>query len=117
MQRGISGGITLLGVFGGMLGAFIISFFAIPGFGIKGALVITIAGVVSSAVDSILGAAFQAKYLIQNNAEGKHLQQLTEQKCLNDKQLKLVHGFRWINNDVVNFVSVLVCGLLVTLIW
>ena len=117
MQRGISGGITLLGVFGGMLGAFIISFFAIPSFGIKGALVITIAGVVSSAVDSILGAAFQAKYLIQNNAEGKHSQQLTEQKCLNDKQLKLVHGFRWINNDVVNFVSVLVCGLLVTLIW
>lgn len=117
IQRGISGGITLLGVMGGALGAFIISFFAVPNFGIKGASVVTIAGVVSSIVDSILGAGFQAKYQIKNEVKEKHLQQLTEQKYLGDKPLKLVHGFRWVNNDVVNFVSVLVVGLLMTVLW
>lgn len=117
MQRGISGGITLLGVSGGVLGAFIISFFSIPHFGAKGASVVTIAGVVSSIADSVLGAGFQAKYQIQNEEKGEPLQQFTEQKYLDNKPLKLAHGLRRVNNDVVNLVSVLVCGLLAALIW
>lgn len=115
IQRGISGGITLLGLLGGTLGAFIISLFAFPNFGIKGVLVVTVAGVASSIVDSILGAAFQAKYQLQNEAKEKYLQQFTEQKHLDGRPLELAHGLIWVNNDVVNFVSVLVCGLLATI--
>jgi uncharacterized protein (TIGR00297 family) len=115
IQRGISGGFTLLGLFAGILGALIVSVLAIPIFGIKGMGVIIVAGLVSSVVDSVLGAAFQAKYQVLSE-NGEHL--LTERKSLDgNNPLKLARGIRWVNNDMVNFVSVLICGLLLAVIW
>lgn len=113
-QRGISGGITILGLFGGFLGAIIISTLAIPIFGINGGAAVVVAGLFSSALDSLLGASFQAKYQPQSG-DGEF--RLTERKTLGGAPLKLVHGFRWINNDVVNFISVIISGLILALIW
>ena len=117
IQRGISGGVTLLGLGGSIAGAFIISIFALPNFGIKGILAAAAAGAASSIVDSVLGAKFQAKYRLQGGARDKYAHQLTEQKCLDGRPLDLVHGLTWVNNDVVNFVSILVCGLFSAILW
>lgn len=117
MQRGMSGGITLLGVLGAIVGALMISVLVIPKFSIKGMLVVIVGGLASSIVDSVLGAACQAKYQVQSGDEKKLVQQLTERKILGDTPLKLVHGLRWVNNDVVNFVSVFICGLLFAVVW
>ena len=114
IQRGMSGGITLLGFFGGALGAFIVSVLSIPKFGIQGMLMVILLGLVSSAIDSMFGAAFQAKYRIPSKDSEMIL---TERNNLDGVSLKLVKGIKWVNNDVVNFVSVLVSGLLLTIIW
>ena len=111
IQRGISGGFTLLGLLGGALGAIITAFLAIPKFGMKGMLVVVVAGLVSSVLDSVLGAVFQAKYQMPGEVDE---QSLTEHRILNGVPLKLVHGIRWVDNDVVNFVSVFFVGLVLT---
>lgn len=117
IQRGLSGGITSLGFFGGLLGAFIISLLTVPDFGVKGVLAVTAAGAAGSMIDSLLGAKFQAKYQVKNEAEGEAAQQFTEKDHLESKPLKLVHGVRWVNNDVVNFAASLICGMLTAILW
>lgn len=114
IQRGMSGGITLLGLVGGAIGAFIISLLSIPKFGLKGMFAILFIGLLSSLFDSILGAAFQAKYQFEN--EQKEIV-LTECSSYNGKKLKLVHGIKCINNDMVNFVSIFAIGLVVSFIY
>jgi uncharacterized protein (TIGR00297 family) len=117
IQRGMSGGITLPGVFAATVGAFMISVLAVPKFGIQGMLLVIAIGLVSSLIDSMLGAAFQAKYQMQKDGSMGFVQQLTERKTLDGMPLKLAHGIRWVNNDVVNFVSVLICGVVLAIIW
>lgn len=114
VQRGISGGFTLLGLSGGLFGALMISTLTIPQFGIIGMAVSATAGLLSSIFDSVLGAALQAKYHIQEDT-GNIL--LTERKTVNGKGLKLEHGFRWVNNDVVNFASVFIVGSILVFVW
>jgi len=110
LQPGLSGGITLLGLMGAAIGALTVSISAIPTFGIGGMIVVIITGVLGSVLDSVLGAAFQAKYQMQGGSGDKPMRYLTERKDIDGQPLKLVHGIRWINNDVVNFVSVFICG-------
>ena len=114
VQRGMSGGFTFLGLFGGLLGAWIISILTIPRFGISGMMAATMAGLLSSVLDSVLGAALQAKYQMQED-NGNIL--LTERKTVNGKSLKLVRGFKWINNDMVNFASVFIVGSIFAFLW
>jgi len=109
MQRGISGGVTLFGFLGGILGALTVAVLAVPIFGIAGMFVVIIAGLAGSVIDSMIGATFQAKYQAQSG--------LTERKSPDGAPLKLARGLIWVNNDVVNFASVLICGLLLVAIW
>lgn len=111
IQRGMSGGITLLGLFGAALGALTVSMLAIPQFGMPGMWAVIAAGVAGSIIDSVLGATCQAKYQL-----GEDSQQLTERKSVNGTPLKLVKGIRWVNNDVVNFVSAFISGLLLAVV-
>ncbi len=115
IQRGMSGGVTLLGFLGAILGACIISFIALPKFGILGMLAIILTGLANSLLDSILGATFQAKYQIPTN--NNFAKQLTERRDYDGTPLKLVKGLKWVNNDVVNFISVLICGLFLILLY
>ncbi len=104
---GTSGGVTLLGLTGGLLGSFIIAYVGslvtqrydhVLKAGAMLAIVIA-AGLVGSLVDSILGTTIQAQY--QCSACGK----ITEKKihCQNN-MTKLIAGYRLIDNDVVNFI-------------
>lgn len=67
------------------------------------------AGFTGSVLDSVLGAAFQAKYRAENGE--------TECPRSGEEALELARGIRWVNNDVVNFVSVFLCGLLLVAAW
>ena len=102
---GTSGGVTLLGLGAAILGSFIIVFFgslvtsryanlnqALPFF-----LIIIIAGLIGSIVDSVIGATVQAQY--QCSICGK----ITEKKlhCQNT-ETKLISGYKLVDNDIVN---------------
>lgn len=114
VQRGISGGFTFFGLLGGLLGAWIISILTIQRFGMSGMAAVTMGGLLSSVLDSVLGAAVQAKYQMQED-NGNIL--LTERKAVNGKALKLVRGVKWINNDMVNFASAFIVGSIFAFLW
>jgi uncharacterized membrane protein len=78
-------------------------------------LLVVAVGLAGSAIDSALGAAFQAKYRVQsgNSGEWRH----TERKTLGGTPLELAQGIRWVNNDIVNFASLLLCGAVSTAVW
>ena len=115
IQRGISGGVTLLGFIGAALGAFVVSIIALPTFGIQGMLVVFAVGFAGSLIDSVLGAAFQAKYKAKSEDTEGCAEQLTECKNLDGKPFELAQGIRWVNNDVVNFIAVFLSGLLIAI--
>ncbi len=102
---GTSGGISLLGTLGGALGAMVLagvswwfSPLASPHvFAWRGFVLVTIAGVLASFLDSYLGATVQAKFKCPECAK------ITEKKhhCHNHRT-EFYSGIRWMNNDVVN---------------
>lgn len=116
VQRGMSGGVTLLRLMGALVGASLISILVVPQFGITGMTAVILAGLADSLLDSVMGEALQAKYEVPCSEE-KSVQHLTEHKTLDGAPLKLVRGISRMNNDVVNFTSAFVCRLAVAIIW
>jgi uncharacterized protein (TIGR00297 family) len=104
---GVSGGVSLLGSAMAFAGAvFIALLFAVENLSLeifadrflRVGVVIAVGGFVGSLVDSFLGATVQAQY--QGAAS------LTELKTAEDGRAnRLVRGFPFINNDVVNLAS------------
>ena len=79
---------------GAIFGSSVIAFFDLNHF-----LLILFWGILGSVIDSLLGVLFQAKYLNQG--------------VLTDRPTnQLVGGFRFVSNDLVNFVSNLITVLL-----
>lgn len=117
VQRGASGGITLLGylaalggavVIGLLAGAFVFSenFFTL-------AAVVILAGLVGSTFDSFLGATVQGIYfcpVCQKETESHPLH-----RCGNETSH--LRGWKWLDNDWVNFLSALVGALVSFTIW
>ncbi len=107
VEKGRSGGISMIGSISAFCGSLLISFSGFI-FITKGPIefniliFLTIAGFLSSFVDSYLGASFQAQY--QDEITG----QFTE-KAFNKMKTenKLISGNKWLNNDMVNFLSIL----------
>jgi uncharacterized protein (TIGR00297 family) len=120
VKPGTSGGVTVLGFMGALFGSFVIVFF--------GSLVTTrydsfshilpfiamiiIAGLLGSVVDSIIGATIQSQYQCPNCGK------ITEKKihCQNHAT-KLISGFRFIDNDVVNGMCAFSGGLITWIIY
>ncbi len=114
VPAGTSGGITVIGTSGALLGAVVIaisgwlanmSLVESAGF-LKVLVVVSLAGLIGSLVDSYLGGTLQAQYY------DEYRNKITEKTHhLNDDGTtipnKLIKGIRWIDNDVVNFV----CGI------
>jgi uncharacterized protein (TIGR00297 family) len=111
---GVSGGVTWLGTAGSALGALLIGVLAALGSGaglVAGApwlllLGTTLAGLAGSLADSLLGATVQTSYV--SPATG----QVTERR--HDPAgapARLVRGYHWLNNDVVNFAASLTGAL------
>jgi len=109
VERGLSGGVTLLGFCGGGLGALCIALLALPFFGWSGAAIVFLFGVLGSVLDSAIGAALQAKYRLPGGG-------LTERKFQGGSSLPLERGIAWVNNDLVNFVSPLVVSAVCLLV-
>jgi uncharacterized protein (TIGR00297 family) len=103
VERGTSGGITLTGTLAALCGAAVIGAVAIlvsAGQSWVNALIIIIlAGLAGSLFDSVLGATVQAIYWCPS------CQKETERHPLHScgTPTKQIRGWRWINNDVVNF--------------
>ena len=108
VQQGISGGVSFIGTIGGIIGAAVIaasSTFWINAKHLNYLFFIIFAGIIGNLFDSIIGASIQAKY--RCNVCSK----ITERVFHCHKPALLVNGFRWINNDVVNFATGIIGGL------
>lgn len=114
VQRGMSGGVTWLGLFSSACGAvfisgvyFVFMFLSVPFINLLMACtVIALFGFAGSIFDSVLGAVFQPAYL--DGSTGK----LTEKRFTGKIQNRKVKGFKFFSNDMVNFVSSLSAAVL-----
>jgi len=109
IQKGESGGITLLGTIASLGGSFLIAGIYILLYSLtidfhKGLLInsfwIMIGGFLGSIIDSYLGIIIQEKY------EHPKTKQKIEKDIERD-QFKLISGIKYVNNDIVNFISTL----------
>ncbi|MBL4935428.1 DUF92 domain-containing protein [Clostridium sp. YIM B02515] len=108
VEKGISGAVSLIGTLSAICGALFIaliySFGYVLKFGfsiklISHMFIITLSGFIGSLIDSIIGAAFQAKY------KCSFCGRITEKKEHHGQNTIRISGIRWINNDFVNFIS------------
>ncbi len=113
VEKGTSGGISLVGTFASLLGALII---ALPAalFADNWTLfpLITLAGFSGSLFDSLLGGTVQAMYYCPTDDKE------TEKHPLHTCGTETVHirGWKWLDNDLVNFACGM-AGVLISLIW
>jgi uncharacterized protein (TIGR00297 family) len=107
VEVGTSGGITLTGTGAATAGAALIALCAalfppFPAFPLFPALAfITLAGLLSSLLDSLMGATVQAIYFCEN------CQKETERHPIHTcgQTTRYARGWRWLENDWVNFLS------------
>ncbi|MBN2009722.1 DUF92 domain-containing protein [candidate division KSB1 bacterium] len=98
VPTGTSGGVTLLGSLGGIIGSLVIaSHLFMKETDLSLLVTITLAGFIGSIFDSIAGATIQAQY--QCPTCNKYTEKILH--C-NQTTTKLTSGYAWINNDIVN---------------
>jgi uncharacterized protein (TIGR00297 family) len=98
---GTSGAITGLGVFAALAGSLVVTLagWLVWRFNAAEFVIVAWAGFLGSLLDSVLGAGVQALY--RDPVTG----QPTERSRTADRAHSLIRGYRWINNDVVNFAA------------
>lgn len=101
VTAGTSGAVSTLGTFGAIIGSCLIGLFAgfyrqAGGFSVLPFAAVSVSGFLGCTFDSILGATAQAQYA--SGANG----QLSEARS---EGTRLVRGFPWVRNDLVNFMS------------
>lgn len=117
IEKGVSGGISPLGIMASLFGAGFIAVISVVGyilsFGINEYLLAffllsTLGGFLGSIIDSILGATVQAKYIscISNT--------LTEKKYSGGIENALYSGISIIDNNFVNLSSGLLSSMIIT---
>jgi uncharacterized protein (TIGR00297 family) len=115
IEKGMSGGVSILGITASILGAGFIGVIYAAGylwvFGftaewVKMLFLCSFGGFMGSIIDSFFGATVQVKYRCVTCGK------LTEKRTHHGKPASKVSGIEFINNDVVNFTS----GLLASLI-
>lgn len=97
-ECGISGGVSLVGTFAGLVGAFILSLYLLI-FDFKLVLLATATAFLGVIFDSFLGSLFQIKF--RCTVCGK----ITEKYSHCDAPTKKEGGFAFFDNDVVNLLS------------
>ena len=107
VEKGKSGGVTSLGLFGSLIAGLFIFLITAPFYGLTYFFPAIVGGAFGSLMDSLLGATVQAihKCRVCNKA--------TENIEHCGKSTKLENGFWWINNDMVNLIASLSAMLVV----
>ena len=106
VSPGTSGGISRMGTIAGVFGAVVIALSGYAWFSdLKTAVVILLAGIIGSFIDSVIGATIQAQFRCE--VCGKQ----TERNVHCGEHATRVGGVAWINNDVVNLLCSLVGAL------
>ncbi len=105
IKDGVSGGVTLLGFLGGLVGSAIISIFVFIKFGASFYGLAVLLGFLGTILDSILGATIQRKYFDDRG-------ELTERKQIFGKDLRLASGISFIDNNMVNLITVSIISAL-----
>ncbi len=117
VAKGTSGAISFFGTLSSLVGSMFVGLFVIiilplTHNGQLGLdylnifLLITLGGFIGSAIDSILGATAQGIYY------SEELKGETEKKEYNGKPTKLVRGFEFVDNDLVNFLSIAIASII-----
>ena len=113
VPTGMSGGVSLLGTASSLLGSIMIATAWYATFADYSdnswlflASIVAVAGMVGSLADSYLGATIQGHYYDPKR------KQITEHEERDGLKLELCRGIRWIDNDVVNFLSNVIAVLL-----
>ncbi|HCK66021.1 MAG TPA: DUF92 domain-containing protein [Anaerolineae bacterium] len=104
VEKGTSGGISLTGTLASLAGSALIALLAsllTSNWSIF--LIITLAGLMASLFDSLLGSTVQAMYFCPK--ENKETEKYPLHTC--GTQTIHLRGWKWLNNDLVNFA----CGL------
>ncbi len=108
VEQGISGGVSLFGIFASLAGSSVVVLSALPWLtgnpGIIFLLIIT--GLLGSLIDSVLGATVQVQYKCGNCFA------VTERKKHCNIETTKIKGISWFNNDWVNF-SAGITGILI----
>lgn len=110
VEAGTSGAISILGTCAAFLGSLLIAIVSInfwDDVSLQVALLLALSGFLGNLVDTILGATIQASYSCQV------CQLITEKIKHCEQKTKLKRGLPFFNNDVVNFLSILIGSLLV----
>jgi uncharacterized protein (TIGR00297 family) len=110
VAAGTSGGISFLGTMGAALGALVlagVSLLCRPHhssaiMGIREALLVFVAGLLASLVDSVLGATLQARFRCSRC--GKETEKRVHCQTV---RTDWIGGWSWMNNDVVNILAAL----------
>ncbi len=108
VEQGVSGGISFIGLLGALSGSSIIAlsgFFWIEILPIVYFSTITAAGLIGSYMDSIIGASIQVQYKCSDCLK------IVEIKNHCGRPANHFKGFKWITNDVVNFMASFTGGL------
>lgn len=107
VATGLSGGVSLLGTFAAIGGSFLIAstyaggifLFTPTSFQPATFWQPFLLGVLGMFVDSLLGSALQSKYRCVV------CHQITEQEYHHNKPCQIVHGLKFIDNDIVNLLT------------
>lgn len=131
LEPGTSGGVSLLGTGAAAIGSVLIAVWFVLGqslavaeaprvvvwaagptgfAGLSALLVVSVAGLVGTTVDSVLGATLQAQYRAPDGST-------TERPMHADGPNERVRGLSFVNNDVVNLLSSLVAALAAGVAW
>ena len=100
VEPGTSGGVSCIGLIGGIAGAFLVicSAWLMQSGLFSFSIIVKLLTVstIASLIDSIIGTTLQAKYKTEDGI-------VTEKTFYNEKPTAFIHGIRWINNDIVNW--------------
>ncbi|MCX7949999.1 MAG: DUF92 domain-containing protein [Treponemataceae bacterium] len=113
LERGISGGVSLVGFAASFAGALLIAslvFVIDPSQAPRFWTPVLIGGFMGSLVDSILGATLQAQYRCAQTGR------VVERPLSGSLKNRLIKGIPWMNNDMVNFLSILIVTVTVS-VW